>query len=99
MRPDDPFDAIPRKKGHFLWNQLAGAIESGASMIYVAMFDEIDEGTAIFKCAKEVPVGLSKFVPIEKEVPSDHYMWLTGQASGMLKKEVPFQMDMPYRTY
>jgi len=99
MRPNDAFDAIPRKKGQFLWNQLAGAIEAGASMIYVAMFDEIDEGTAIFKCAKEVPVGLSKFVPIEKEVPADHYMWLTGQASGMLKNEIPFQKEIPYRTY
>ena len=34
-----------------------GAIQAGAEMIYVAMFDEIDEGTAIFKCAKKVPVG------------------------------------------
>ncbi len=93
MRPNDPFDAIPRNKGNFLWKQLAGAIESGANMIYVAMFDEIDEGTAIFKCAHDVPVGASKFVPIEKEVPADHYLWLTGQAAGMLKKKIPFQQN------
>jgi hypothetical protein len=99
MRPYDPFDAIPRNKGAFLWKQLSGAIEAGAEMVYVAMFDEIDEGTAIFKCAKEVPVGASKFVPYEKEVPSDHYMWLTGQAAGILKGEVPFQKKMPYRTF
>jgi glycoprotein endo-alpha-1,2-mannosidase len=99
MRPNDPFDAIPRNKGSFFWKQLSGAIETGAKMIYVAMFDEIDEGTAIFKCAKEVPVGASKFVPYEKEIPSDHYMWLAGQAAGMLKKEIPFQTTMPYRTY
>ncbi|ADY54083.1 hypothetical protein Pedsa_3553 [Pseudopedobacter saltans DSM 12145] len=99
MRPDDPFNAIPRNGGNFFWKQLAGAIEAGASMIYVAMFDEIDEATAIFKVAKDVPVGLSRFVPYEKEEPSDHYMWLTGQAGGMLKKEIPFQKNMPYRTY
>lgn len=99
MRPDDPFDAIPRNKGSFLWKQLAGAIESGAEMIYVAMFDEIDEGTAIFKCAHRVPVGASRFVPIEKEVPADHYLWLTGQAAGMLKGEIPFHPAMPYRTW
>lgn len=99
MRPNDPFDAIPRNKGSFFWKQLAGAIQSGATMIYVAMFDEIDEGTAIFKCAKNVPVGESRFVPYEKEIPSDHYMWLAGQAAGMLKKQVPFQVSMPYRTY
>jgi len=99
MRPDDPFDAIPRNKGNFLWKQLGGAIESGAKMIYVAMFDEIDEATAIFKGAKKVPVGESRFLSTEKEIPEDHYMWLTGQAAGMLKKEIPFQSDMPYRTY
>jgi glycoprotein endo-alpha-1,2-mannosidase len=99
MRPDDPFDAIPRNKGSFFWKQLSGAIGLGAQMIYVAMFDEIDEGTAIFKCAKDVPVGASRFVPYEKGIPSDHYLWLAGQAAGMLKKEIPFQATMPYRTY
>lgn len=99
MRHSDPFDAIPRNKGSFFWKQLSGAIECGAKMIYVAMFDEIDEGTAIFKCAKDVPVGESKFVPYEKEIKSDWYMWLAGQAAGILKKEVPFSKEMPYRTY
>lgn len=99
MRPNDPSDAIPRNKGRFLWEQLAGAIDCGAKMIYVAMFDEIDEGTAIFKCAKDVPIGDSKFVPYEKEIPSDWYMWLTGQAAGILKHEIPFEKEMPYRTY
>lgn len=99
IRPDAPFDAIPRNKGNFFWQQLAGAIESGATMIYVAMFDEIDEGTAIFKCAKNVPVGESRFVPYEKDVPSDHYMWLAGRAAGMLKKEIPYQHTLPNRTH
>jgi glycoprotein endo-alpha-1,2-mannosidase len=65
----------------------------------VAMFDEIDEATAIFKGAKTVPVGESRFVSSEKEIPEDHYMWLTGQAAGMLKKQIPFQKEIPYRTY
>jgi hypothetical protein len=99
MRPNDPLNAIPRNKGSFFWKQLAGAIESGAEMIYVAMFDEIDEGTAIFKCSENPPDGASCFVAYDKDIPSDHYMWLSGQAAGMLKKEIPFQKDMPYRTY
>jgi glycoprotein endo-alpha-1,2-mannosidase len=99
MRPNDPFDAIPRNKGSFFWKQLAGAIGCGAKMIYVAMFDEIDEGTAIFKCAQDVPVGESRFVPYEKEIKPDWYMWLAGQAAGMLKRQIPFQADIPYRTY
>lgn len=99
MRPNDPFDAIPRNKGKFFWQQLTGAISAGAEMLYVAMFDEIDEATAIFKVGKETPIGASRFVPYEKEIPSDHYLWLTGQAGGILKKEIPFQKEIPYRTY
>jgi glycoprotein endo-alpha-1,2-mannosidase len=99
MRPNDAFDAIPRNKGNFFWKQLTGAIESGAKMIYVAMFDEIDEGTAIFKCAENVPVGASSFVPYEKEINPDWYMWLAGQAAGMLKNEIPLTNKLPYRTY
>jgi glycoprotein endo-alpha-1,2-mannosidase len=93
----DQSDKIPRNKGEFYWKQIAGAIESGAEMLYVAMFDEIDEGTAIMKCAHDVPVGKSIFVPIEKEVSSDHYLWLTGMAGKMLRGEIPFSEKMPER--
>lgn len=66
-------------------------------MLYVAMFDEIDEGTAIMKCAHKVPVGKSVFVPIEKEVPTDHYLWLTHQAAKILRGETPFSKTLPER--
>jgi len=56
MKPNEITDNIPRNKGEFFWKQIAGAIESGAEMLYVAIFDEIDEGTAIFKSAHKVPV-------------------------------------------
>jgi len=94
---DDVSDKIPRNKGEFFWKQIAGAIGSGAEMLYVAMFDEIDEGTAIMKCSHKVPVGKSIFVPIEKEVPSDHYLWLTGMAGKMLRGEIPFSPKIPER--
>jgi hypothetical protein len=94
---DDVSDKIPRNKGEFFWKQICGAIESGAEMLYVAMFDEIDEGTAIMKCAHEVPVGKSIFVPYEKEIPSDHYLWLTGMAGKMLRGEIPFTRSIPER--
>ena len=87
----------PRNSGNFFWKQLSGAIELGAEMIYVAMFDEIDEGTAIFKCAKKVPVGASVFVPIDEDVESDHYLWLVGQAGKMLRKEIPLDKQQPKR--
>jgi hypothetical protein len=95
MKPEYPSNQIPRNKGNFFWTQMGGAISVGAEMIYVAMFDEIDEGTAIFKCAHEVPVGESVFVPIEEETPTDYYLWLTGQAAKMLRKEISFQQERP----
>lgn len=93
MYPEFPCNQIPRNNGRFYWQQLEGAISIGAEMIYVAMFDEIDEGTAIFKCAQTVPVGESVFVPLED--PSDLYLWLTGQAGKMLRKEIPVQKSIP----
>lgn len=86
MLPEENVNStIPRNKGAFLWKQLYGATAQGAEMIYVAMFDEIDEGTAIFKIANKVPVGKSKFIPRSAEIPSDHYLWLTGKAGNYLK--------------
>ncbi len=93
----DKSNKIPRDKGAFFWKQISGAIESGAEMLYVAMFDEIDEATAIMKCAHEVPVGKSVFVPYEEGIPSDHYLWLTGMAGKMLRGEIPFTSTMPER--
>lgn len=95
MNPESKSDQIPRNKGSFFWKQLHGAISVGAEMIYVAMFDEIDEGTAIFKCAKKVPVGESVFVPVEDGIPNDYYLWLTGQAGKMLRKEIPLVEEKP----
>jgi len=90
-----PLDQVPRNKGQFYWKQISGALQSGAEMIYVAMFDEIDEGTAIFKCSKNPPVGQSNFVSFEKEIPEDYYLYLTGLAAKMLRKQIPLQLDIP----
>jgi hypothetical protein len=95
MYPQSPMDEIPRNKGQFYWKQITGALESGAEMLYVAMFDEVDEGTAIFKCSKNPPVGQSSFVSFEKEIPEDYYLYLTGYAAKMLRKKIPFQKDIP----
>ncbi len=88
MQPDAPFDAIPRLQGRFFWAQVAAAKRAGASMLYVAMFDEVDEGTAIFKCTNEPPVsGGVKFLTFEG-LPSDHYLFLTGAAGRVMRGEL-----------
>lgn len=95
MKPNSPFDQIPRNRGQFFWKQFSGAINNGVEMIYVAMFDEVDEGTAIFKASKNPPVGENRFVKFEEGIPNDYYLYLTGFASKMLKKEIPFQNNIP----
>jgi hypothetical protein len=94
--PKSRLDEIPRQKGKFLWKQFVEARNAGASMIYVAMFDEMDEGTAIFKCTNDVPVGASRFVTLEG-LPSDHYLWLTGRGRALLRYEIPPTADPPVR--
>jgi hypothetical protein len=94
MNPEDRLDATPRLKGRFLWTQYAELKKLGATMVYQAMFDEVDEGTAIFKCTNDVPVGKSKFVTYEG-LPSDYYLKLVGRAARMIRGEIPLSEDPP----
>jgi hypothetical protein len=88
--------AIPRRGGEFLWRQYVEARRAGATMLYQAMFDELDEATAIFKCTNDPPVGESKFVA-EPELSSDHYLWLTGLGGKLLRGEIPAENALPAR--
>lgn len=89
--PKVPEVSAPRCKGRFFKKQLDTCLKLGAQMLYVAMFDEIDEGTAIYKISGRVPVGQpgSIFVPLEDGVSNDHYLRLAGQAAKKLKKPHP----------
>ena len=97
LRPASKLNQIPRLKGEFLWRQYVEAKNAGATMIYQAMFDELDEGTAIFKCTNDPPVGESPFVTYEG-LPSDHYLWLTGQGGKLLRGEIPPAEKTPARS-
>jgi hypothetical protein len=96
LKPQDPLDKIPRLKGEFLWTQFTAAKKAGAAMIYVAMFDEVDEGTAIFKCTNNPPVGPNRFLTYEG-LPSDYYLWLTGEGARLLRGERSTQTSRPER--
>jgi hypothetical protein len=58
------------------------------------MFDEVDEGTAIFKCTDDSPVGASQFVTYEG-LPSDFYLKLLGRASRMVRGQSPVTEEVP----
>ena len=91
------YGAIPRLGGRFYWDQLVTLIGAGADMIYVAMFDEIDEGTAIMKISDNPPNSENAHFVGNDGVPSDHYLWLTGLGAKMLRKEIPLIEEMPQR--
>jgi hypothetical protein len=96
------YNQIPREQGDFLWKQVAGAKGSGAKSLYVAMFDEVDEGTAIYKVSPENKVPLNgkdefKFVGIEENLQSDYYLWLTGHAANWFHGETSYGEVKPSR--
>jgi hypothetical protein len=97
MNPRSPLGQIPRRGGQFLWKQYAELHDAGATMVYQAMFDEVDEATAIFKCTNRPPLGASKFLDYEG-LPSDHYLWLTGQGGRLIRNEIPATPELPPRS-
>lgn len=138
MHPNNGY--APRNKGTFFWDQAYYGIANGAKMLYVAMFDEIDEGTAIFKVLNKKDVPSNKpatdyyvvydngnykrypitydrskitfgaggwcqtaweldiqFQGVEDDLPTYHYLWITGQAGAMLRGEIPLSNKIPAR--
>jgi hypothetical protein len=96
MYPESQAKPIPRLRGEFLWRQYVEAKRAGATMIYQAMFDEMDEGTAIFKCSNDPPVGESRFLTYEG-LPSDHYLWLAGMGGNLLRGHADPSPHAPVR--
>jgi hypothetical protein len=84
---------IPRRKGEFYWRQFAIFRELGIRSVFVGMFDEVNEGTAIYKVASEIPTG-NYFVTYEG-LPTDWYLRLTGAASAMIRGEAPLSEQIP----
>ena len=91
------YGAIPRIGGKFYWDLIYNAINAGAEMLYVGMYDEVDEGTAIIKISDTPPNSADVHFVGNDGVPSDHYLFLTGKAGQMLRKEIPLSEKMPKR--
>ena len=90
MNPDAPVNPIPRRGGRFFWRQVERALEAGSTMLYGAMFDEVDEGTAMFKLAAtpaDAPAGVP-LVTLDADgerVPADWYLQLARRAQQQLR--------------
>ena len=88
------FNHIPRENGLFLWSQAVAAKRAGADTLYIAMFDEMDEGTQIFKVTNDPPTGESRFLSYESNEP-DYYLRLSGLIGKMLRGEIPATDELP----
>lgn len=86
---------IARRCGDFYWHQAANAVNAGATMLYTAMFDEVDEATAIFKLAptQDFQPDGQAFVSLDADgcaLPSDWYLRLaSGITAGLRAGGLP----------
>ena len=85
-RMDDGLNKVPREKGDYLRMQYKEQFKLGANMIFQAIFDEVDEATAIFKISNEPPKGGAFFG--YEGLPPDYYMNLVGEMTGKLRELV-----------
>ena len=94
------FNVTPRRGGNLYWRQVFNAVSLKVPMIYNAMFDEVDEGTAMYKIAatpNDQPEGV-KLVPLNADgvnLPNDWYLRLAGAATQMLRGEIPLTITIP----
>ena len=88
-------NSIPRLKGDFLWRQFYNAIDAGSQTVYVAMFDEMDEGTCIFKVDNNPPSSAESQFTNYEGLPNDYYLWLTGKAGEALRGEIKLTANQP----
>jgi len=90
-------DYTPRQGGAFLWQKMCEALGSGASRLFIGMFDEYDEGTAIMPMSDDPPsppAAWGRFVTNEG-APSDWWMVLAGEGRGRLLRHRPYRYSMP----
>jgi hypothetical protein len=86
---------VPRLGGEFFWRQFSAAADLGVEMAYVAMFDEVDEATAIFKVSNTPPTP-GRFATYEG-LPTDWYLRLTGEGTRLIRGERENSRTIPIR--
>ena len=84
---------VPRRGGAFLWEQFHALSKLGVDSVFVAMFDEVDEATAIFKVTSTPPTQ-AHFLGYEG-LPPDWYLRLVGEGARMLRGKIPVSAEIP----
>ncbi|TDL22387.1 hypothetical protein BD410DRAFT_828484 [Rickenella mellea] len=96
------FNGIPRDGGRFLWRQIFNVRRQGVRIIYGAMWDEYDEGTAFLPVvtSKRLLPKPGKFLALDAEgydIPSDWYMRICGLIVEILRGEWTLSEPLPVK--
>jgi hypothetical protein len=100
LKPESEKNRIPRNRGEFLWRQAYNAKVAGATVLKIAMFDEVNEGTAIFKAAakRQDAPDQGYWLTLDADgadLPSDWYLRLAGEITRMFHGEIQPNEKMP----
>jgi hypothetical protein len=100
LKPGAKENQIPRLGGEFLWRQAYNAKMAGATVLKIAMFDEVDEGTAILKAVphRNQAPDQGFWLTLDADgdnLPSDWYLRLAGQITRMFHGEIKPDPQLP----
>jgi hypothetical protein len=85
---------VPRRTGNYLWEQFIAASKTGTiNSVFVAMFDEINEGTQIMKIENHPPTQ-APFLTYDGAT-SDYYLRLVGAGAKLLKAHAAITPVIP----
>ncbi|KZV81772.1 hypothetical protein EXIGLDRAFT_364875 [Exidia glandulosa HHB12029] len=96
----DPMNWTKRDGGKFLWRQIYNARQTTVRTIYMAMWDEYDEGTAlmpIVSSKRSLPRG-ADFIALDADgydLPTDWYMRIAGLAADSLHRDQTLDETLP----
>ncbi|MCX6602777.1 MAG: hypothetical protein NTV52_04210 [Acidobacteria bacterium] len=91
---------IPRNRGEFLWRQAFNARAAGAETLKIAMFDEVNEATSIFKVApkRENAPDQGYWLTLDADgftLPSDWYLRLAAEIAKGFREAKPLAVGLP----
>ncbi|KAL3810211.1 hypothetical protein ACHAXA_006351 [Cyclostephanos tholiformis] len=100
--PRPAINSVPRSGGKFMWKQAyTYAANDDINTIFCAQFDEVDEGTAVFKVTArttDLPLPEGGWLGLDADginLPSDWYLRLAGEAQLMLERKRPLTGTIP----
>ncbi|MBL8234983.1 MAG: hypothetical protein JNL98_41160, partial [Bryobacterales bacterium] len=100
LKRDTEGNRIPRLRGEFLWRQAYNAKVAGATVLKIAMFDEVNESTAIYKTAarRQDAPDQGYWLTLDADgadLPSDWYLRIAGEITRMFHGEIPPERKLP----